>query len=831
MAIFDKQWWIKTLQLNEVSNTEVIDRIVTGFKLVPAKQGFSNSYTTKKGKATVNLAKQIHAWAKKEFPNNPIGIKFEKTYGTINLNESVLQESPPINFEADDYENYVNQNRGLIEKAAAEFNFPIQDMLYAFTAGAEVVLSDDIWSKLENSKSYKIKSLDEAIQIALKAGIDPKPYIDFIKDGKELPLPMVLCYAQDKYYLVGGDLILSLYKALGSIPTILQGTLNMQNRTLHEPLEEDIESSVKSKHADIVKYFLKFAVKELGLKKLPSGITLSYNTEQAKDTRSFGTFNPENDHIWLYVKDRNTADFLRTLAHELVHRKQAEDGRLEPGDGATGSDIENEANAQAGILLRKFGKEHEDIYETLNEMKVNNPSNLVIIEVGSGDGLLVEDTYLFTDYFATPDLKERYEIVDASIEVDEDRDGKKYISINFPEPSFGGGASEADIENSYDYWEANCAIGEKVLTKYSYKHDYDFYKIDLNNVTNADLLNEMKVNNPSVPDISDWTIVQNDNYSYTFLEPNDKPGYIEIDQNFIGSPNYQISGFNEGGKEMVKRIANFFQIKYAEVGGSIYTVLKPKQFSDLMPENEVLNEYNFGLEQAFDWKYKGGPNSKYLFTTGQTKYEVIFRPDPEGEGLYERIYKPVGSIPNVKTGEGKPLPVIATVTAITLDFMKNNKDWHTITIQPISENRYRAVIKFLDVNIPGNKYNIEEIEGIINITRKLSEVKITNPGYKFDVGDEVSTINAPITNNKPLYNYIDKIGGRRSNWQAVLDDPSYADTEENPLEDMNPSTEEASNPWYLIKFSYIGDYLWWPEDKLKLTILDETFTKNSNHKY
>jgi hypothetical protein len=503
MTAFDKQWWTEVLDLNEVSNDEVINRVVDGFELVRDPKAFGNAYKTKTGKATIDLAKRIHTWIKEKFPNNNIGIRFEKVHGTINLNENTLHESPPIEFEKDDYEDYVNQNRDRIEKAAANFNLPIQDMMLAFIGGNEVVLSDDMWSKLENSKSYKVKSLDDAIQAALKAGIDPKPYIDFIKDGKELPLPMVLCYTQDKYYLVGGDLILSLYKALGSIPTVLQGTLNLQTRSQHEPLEEEAGLSIKDKHADIVKYFTKFAVKELGLKQLPTKITLSYNTDDAKNQHSFGHFDPSDDKIWVYVKDRNTADFLRTLAHELIHRKQAEDGRLEPGDGATGSDIENEANAQAGVLLRKFGKENEDIYGTLSE--------------------------------------------------------------------------------------------------------------------------------------------------------------------------------------------------------------------------SLLNEYNFGLDQAFKWSYKGGPDSKYTFTTGQTKYEVIFKSTPESEGLYERTYKPIGSIANIKTGEGKPFPVIATVTAITLDFMKRNTDWHTIMIHPISANRYRAVIQFLYENIPTDKYNIEEIEGIINITRKLNE--------------------------------------------------------------------------------------------------------------
>jgi len=31
--------------------------------------------------------------------------------------------------------------------------------------------------------------------------------------------------------------------------------------------------------------------------------------------------------------------------------------------GETGSEIENEANAQAGILLRKFGKQNDEIYQ------------------------------------------------------------------------------------------------------------------------------------------------------------------------------------------------------------------------------------------------------------------------------------------------------------------------------------------------------------------------------------------------------------------------------------------------------------------------------------
>jgi cytidyltransferase-like protein len=276
--------------------------------------------------------------------------------------EQPLQESPPINFEDDAYQNYIQQNRNKIEKASAVFNLPIDDMEYAFNGGTEVVLSDDIWSKLENSKSYKMKTLDDAIQHSLKLGINPKIYIDHIKEGKDMPLPLVLCYGQDKYYLVGGEVVLSLYRALGSIPTVLQGTLNLQTKQLHQPtsLGEGLNTS---NDKQLLKKFIAFAIKELGIQKPPTSLTLSRDNNAAKSMHSFGSFNPNNDKIWLYVKNRNMADLLRTLAHELVHRKQAEDGRIDMNSGNTGSEIENEANAQAGVLLRKFGKQNEEIYQ------------------------------------------------------------------------------------------------------------------------------------------------------------------------------------------------------------------------------------------------------------------------------------------------------------------------------------------------------------------------------------------------------------------------------------------------------------------------------------
>jgi cytidyltransferase-like protein len=288
-------------------------------------------------------------------PYIPEGVDVDAYKSILNI-EAPLNESPPLEFEQDEYQDYILKQRDKIEKAAAYFNLPIPDMEYAFNAGTPVVLNDDVWAKLENANSFNIMDLEHAIRYAHGKGIKVKPYIDAIRNGEELPLPLVLNYSQDKYYLVGGDVVLSLYRALKQIPTVLQATLNLSLN------ENKIQK--KSQIAE----FVKFAVNELGIKNLPT-VKFSYDTNESREKSTFGYFDPNANHIWVYIKNRNTADILRTLAHELVHHKQGEDNRLEQGSGETGSEIENEANAQAGILLRKFGKENKGIYESIMTKK------------------------------------------------------------------------------------------------------------------------------------------------------------------------------------------------------------------------------------------------------------------------------------------------------------------------------------------------------------------------------------------------------------------------------------------------------------------------------
>lgn len=117
--------------------------------------------------------------------------------------------------------------------------------------------------------------------------------------------------------------------------------------------------------------FVNYACQHLDIDTPPS-ISLVDDKEHAQQNKSFGGYAPHTKSIRVNVAGRHTADVLRTLAHELVHHKQNEDGRL--GDvavaGETGSDEENEANSKAGIIMRNYGKINPAIYE---EAQVGHP--------------------------------------------------------------------------------------------------------------------------------------------------------------------------------------------------------------------------------------------------------------------------------------------------------------------------------------------------------------------------------------------------------------------------------------------------------------------------
>jgi hypothetical protein len=131
--------------------------------------------------------------------------------------------------------------------------------------------------------------------------------------------------------------------------------------------EELLKDDSFEKKLEIIKDFINFTLRELGLKETQKGrkgrIKLSNDREKARKWKTFGTFDPTTETTWIYVGNRNCADILRTIAHELVHYKQRLNNQ--ELDGSTGSDTENEANSVAGEIMRKYGQKNPLIYESL----------------------------------------------------------------------------------------------------------------------------------------------------------------------------------------------------------------------------------------------------------------------------------------------------------------------------------------------------------------------------------------------------------------------------------------------------------------------------------
>lgn len=126
-------------------------------------------------------------------------------------------------------------------------------------------------------------------------------------------------------------------------------------------LDEQILS--RKKKNEIIDDFIKFCYDEWNIEGDPNNIEISYDPNEAVKMRSFGKQTPVTNVIRVVAANRNLADVLRTLAHEIYHRKQMYDGKLYNGAGDDGTEIENEANAQAGIVMRKYGRNNPIIFE------------------------------------------------------------------------------------------------------------------------------------------------------------------------------------------------------------------------------------------------------------------------------------------------------------------------------------------------------------------------------------------------------------------------------------------------------------------------------------
>lgn len=185
-------------------------------------------------------------------------------------------------------------------------------------------------------------------------------------------------------------IILDLYgKYSTKVHKLMAEKIKKQN-TMNEMREKMFyESITHEKLGPMMDNFVSFASDKLGIKSLPA---MKYDSSMET---SFGGYNPSTKEIVVCTKDRHPMDIFRTVAHELVHHKQNENGLLGKDiekEGATGSDIENEANSEAGKIMRWFAKKQPETFKTGTVVEsvihegINDPGIFKAVFLAGGPG-------------------------------------------------------------------------------------------------------------------------------------------------------------------------------------------------------------------------------------------------------------------------------------------------------------------------------------------------------------------------------------------------------------------------------------------------------------
>ena len=136
-----------------------------------------------------------------------------------------------------------------------------------------------------------------------------------------------------------------------------------RNRVSPKPwpmqIRESVELTDEEREAHIYE-FIEWCYKLLNIKNKPQ-FDLSYDTEEAQGNHHTGSHS--GNSIWVYVKNRNLVDILRTVIHELTHQRQTELNMIKPEDSYPGSPIEMLADMVAGKYIKVWGKMHPEIFQ------------------------------------------------------------------------------------------------------------------------------------------------------------------------------------------------------------------------------------------------------------------------------------------------------------------------------------------------------------------------------------------------------------------------------------------------------------------------------------
>jgi hypothetical protein len=236
--------------------------------------------------------------------------------GGASINEMKIQEGKEtVKFGLEDNDGWMSPKKSGFEKI----------LFLSFIGNSRTMDKWRIFHTVENGKIVPNK-LGKELNLAPMSGNQGTHGMAFYYDKKKLPK------------------IISILKKAG---------YPIDNKIKEHKMINEVTLTKET-----IKEFVKFASDALELKNKVSLKLLNKRT----DEMTAACYNPQTNEISIYIKERAYADVCRSIAHELVHQKQNELGILEADSGQTGSDIENEANSCAGIIMRNYGDVVENLY-------------------------------------------------------------------------------------------------------------------------------------------------------------------------------------------------------------------------------------------------------------------------------------------------------------------------------------------------------------------------------------------------------------------------------------------------------------------------------------
>ena len=227
---------------------------------------------------------------------------------------------------------------------------------------------------------------------------------------------------------------------------------------------------------EIIFDFMKFAVDELDLQNVPT-LKIKKDPQWSVIHKSFGRYRDDLGQIDLAVGNRHIMDVLRTLAHELQHRKQDEREHMPQDAGATGSRFENEAHAVAGVLMRRYADMHPEYFKDIpvaessgyipTRAQAKDPRFKMALTVDVHPGQTGQEANkmaLKTDAQGKPNLLMK------TVNL---REGRAYDGNNPPgpetPPTMPAGTVRVDVSDVYDWYK----LGQHISNmKGLGKHDF-----------------------------------------------------------------------------------------------------------------------------------------------------------------------------------------------------------------------------------------------------------------------------------------------------------------------------------------------------------------------